>query len=333
MNQPVSQDNPTSWTWAEQISTYRFWGLLLFYLLSAMSTAMLTGFLPLVLENEREKAGLLIAVIAVSSLPGLYLAWAAVRWKTVPVLLFAAVLHVIGELLLTTPHATSITPLHWAGAALFGIGSGIIILVVPSVIAGGRGGAAAFTVAFGILLTVARLGEAYAPILMGRAWENSGPLVFRGVTNTFTIASLIFLLPVKHALFNSTPPKRGKSLPPTEQAPIVVALLALVPFYWLHWLYRSHGEIKSLTASRAILSPLASVLISLFAPIFIYPIIMTSLIDALNQSAADAGKPRYRRPWAIFLWSLFFPPAAMAFIQSSMNRVMGESTVQNQAAG
>ena len=40
------------WTWAEQISTYRFWGLVLCYLLSLIGSTLLSTFLPIFLRNQ-----------------------------------------------------------------------------------------------------------------------------------------------------------------------------------------------------------------------------------------------------------------------------------------
>ena len=104
--------------------------------------------------------------------------------------------------------------------------------------------------------------------------------------------------------------------------------ISSIPIYGLYWLYRAHGEITSMAPSRTILSPRASVIMSSFVPLFSFPVMMTTLNDALNKHAAKLGKPAYRASWVVCLWSFVFFPVSMAFVQSTMNSVMSEINQQ-----
>ena len=140
---------------------------------------------------------------------------------------------------------------------------------------------------------------------------------------TYMVLGILFLLPVNKSLFHEAPPQRGYSLTPTQREPLTVAISCIIPFYWLYWLYRAHGEITWLAPSRNILSPRASVLAGIFVPFF-SPVIITSLIEALNKRASELGKPSYRQAWVIFLWSFIFFPVALGLMQTAMNKAMTE---------
>jgi len=332
MHNEHATDTPRAWTWAEQISTYRFWGLVLCYLLSLIGSTLLSTFLPIFLRDQIDltigtETGLLAVLMGVGGLFGLYLAWTATRWQPVPLLIVAAGLQLLGGLLLTRPSLASAPLLRWAGAWLLGLGSGTITLTVPAVIVGGRGGAETFVLAFGVTVVLSRVGQMAAPYLMAELWDRFGASAL-GTTVALCLAlALLSLLPVQRPLFSVPPPPRGAGLPPTRRSPGAVILACLIPFYWLYWLYRAHGEIASLapTSARAILAPRAAVLSSLFVPLFT-PLITTKLNDALNQHAVQTGQPPYRTSRAVFLSSLLFYPLAMAWVQSAMNQTVSART-------
>jgi hypothetical protein len=323
----VGQGKP-AWTWADQVSTYRFWGLLVFFFWSAVSLGILTTFLGV---SWRETLGLpmgqssiALAVLAVASLLGLCLAWAAVRTRTKAMLIAAGLMQLAGTLLMTIPEPAVAIELRFAGAFLAGTGAGMIALAVPSVLAAGRGGAEAFVIAFGTIYLLSRIAEVAFQSVMGQLVSAAGFGVLTGLLAAWLVIGLIFLLPVKASLFQGAPGPRGRALEPARRNPWVVGLLCFVPFYWLYWLYRAHGEVASLAPSRAILTPRAAVLAGLLtAPLF--PVSLASLADALNAGAAARGLPALRRPWVVVFWSLLFYPVAYGLLQSSMNRAMGDA--------
>ena len=269
------------------------------------------------------ETGALLAVLGIGGLFGFYLAWAIARHRTKRLLILAGCIQLFGGLLMTIPGLAAIPALRFVGAFLVGLGAGTITLGVPSILAGGRGGAEAFVLAFGVAFTFSRIGQMTAPAIVGGLLNTYGFTALATTVAAWLVLGLLFLLPVKSSLFQGALGQRGYSLTPTHREPLIVALLCLVPFYWLYWLYRAHGEVTSLAPSRSILSPRASVLASLLAPL-LYPVIVTSLADALNKGAVGLGRPVYRRPWVTFLWAVLFLPAATALVQSDMNGAMRE---------
>jgi hypothetical protein len=323
----VGQERP-AWTWADQVSTYRFWGLLIFFYGSAVSLSILTSFLGLLLNQALDlpvaQTGVTLAVLAAGGLFGFYLAWATVRSRAKALLIAAGLIQLAGTLLLTIPALAAAPALRFVGAFLVGLGAGTIALAVPSVLAAGRGGAEAFVLAFGTIFLMSRIGALVAPTSVGQMVDISGFSALAVMLAVWLVIGLIFLLPVKAVLFEGAPGPRGHALAPAHRSPWAVALLCLVPFYWLYWLYRAHGEVATLAPSRAILSPRAAVLAGLFvAPLF--PVIPASLADALNKGAAEQGRPALRRPWVVVVWSLLCYPVAFGLLQASMNRAQSDS--------
>jgi len=313
MNGNPSEKSRVSWTWADQLSTYRFWGLLLFYTLSITGANFVFVGLPLILN--RQHTTLIFTTSTLAGLCGFFLAWASTQWRTVSVLAIACVLALLGTLLFVVPVLASSSALLLLGAVSFGIGTSAVALGVPAALADGKGGAESFVVAFGIILTVSKIVQAgsTSPIV-----NRFGPsAVVLGAAGSMFLG-LLFLLPVKTSLFNKPPLPRGYPLTPTYRSPIAVALLSPLFPYALYWFYRAHGEVTSLKPSPAILSPRGSIG-AFFVPL-LFPIAMTSLIQTLNERAVEQGKSPFRSPSAVFLWSLFFYPRGMALVQSAINQ-------------
>ncbi|MBN1136655.1 MAG: hypothetical protein JXM73_08710, partial [Anaerolineae bacterium] len=105
MNDEISGHPQSSWTWADMFVTYRFWGLLLFYLFSLAASGMVLSWFPLLLRDVSPSSattlsGWLFYVAGLSGLVGFYLAWAATRHRAKVVLLVAGLLQLVGGLLL-----------------------------------------------------------------------------------------------------------------------------------------------------------------------------------------------------------------------------------------
>jgi MFS family permease len=334
MNPGISGDTRPSWTWADQLSTYRFWGLLIFYVLSVFVVNYLLNILQLIVfdrigASEAQK-GLLIGVRAIGSLFGFYLAWAATRWRAVPLLIIFGLLELAGVAMIFLPGTT--IAINLVGSAVLGMGVGALTLTVPALIAGGRGGAEMFLVSFGIVSAMSTLGgTALAGALAGMLLPLKSDVHALILVGIPIVIGVLFLLPVKRELFNEPPPPRGYALTPTHRNPVAVGLLCLVPFYWLYWFYRAHGEVASLAPSRGLLSPRGAVLGAIFVPL-LYLVTMTTLIEALNKGAAQQGKPPLRSPWVVFLWGFLLLPVGTALIQSAVNQRMASADLGAMAA-
>ncbi len=70
-----SDQEKVSWTWADQISTYRFWGILIFYFLSGLGMGIFNIIYPVKFVTDTNQYSVFIAVMTVSALLSLYPAW------------------------------------------------------------------------------------------------------------------------------------------------------------------------------------------------------------------------------------------------------------------
>lgn len=311
------------WTWADQVSSWRFWGLLLAYvLLVPLADGALFQSFPF----WRENAGLgpaeystMLTTRHVASAFGLCLAWVAVRWRPGVALVLLALLKVLGLALLFFVSLGSFGT-RIAGSVLIGLATGAIVLAVPALIAGGRRGAEAFVVSFGfvsVIGVIVGLLASYAVSASVRAW---GPWWVAYIAAIAVILGTVVASTLGSALFAGPPPARGRSLAPVARGPVAAALLSLVPFYGLYWFYRAHGEVAAVAPSRGLLSPRAAVWGSIFVP-FLALVAMASLVDALNAKCQALGRPRVRSPVAVFLCTLFVAPVAVGLVQAGLNAV------------
>jgi hypothetical protein len=317
---------PPAWTWADQVSSWRFWGLLLAYVLLVPLTdaALLQSF-----AFWREIAalggaeyGTMLSTRHVASAFGLCLAWVAVRWRPGVSLVLLAALKVCGLALLFFVNLGSFET-RFTGSVLVGLSTGALALAVPALIAGGRRGAEAFVVSFGIVSVFGVIVGLIASVAVGASVHAWGPWWVAYIASIAAIVGTLVASTVGSALFAGPPPERGYTLTPVARGPVATALLCLVPLYVLYWLYRSHGEVAAVAPSRGLLSPRAAMLGAIIVP-FLGLFAIASLADALNARCRDLGRPRSRSPVTVFLWALFFAPVAVALVQSGINRLLTE---------
>lgn len=323
MSATAMSDAQTSWTWADQLSTYRFWGVLAFYVCSTAAVGLAATWLHIFLSRDlglsHRDAGLTWAIISLAGFYGFYLAMAGVWWKTLHMLFAAGALQLAGAVLLTVPSLAGYAAIRIVGAIFFGIGAGTALLGVPTILASGLGGAHTFVASFGVVLALSRAVAMWFPYLTGALFDRFGSFALAGITVGSIVVGLLFLIPVKPSLFDEPPPPRGRSLRPTRRNPVAVAFLSgLVPFYALYWLYRAHGEVASLAPSPALLSPWGGVAAGFVAPLMLMT--NATLIDQLNRRASEQGMAPLRSPLAVFLWTLLFIPVGFGLVQSAINR-------------
>lgn len=325
-----------TWTWADQISSYRFWGLLLFYILSI---GVYSSLYPVIINYfynsnfgiQIYDNNLFSVVRPVGVLIGFLLAWIAIKTKRLVALYFCSVIGLVSLAVsffiidhLPVGTIINITTIVMNIIAIISIA---ILIIVPSIIAGGRRDSQMFVISFGILILYNSLSLAGFGALSAFSIQWIKEYIIYTPTQLFLllaaplVLSIILLIPVKSELFSGAPPERGRTLPPKKREPILVVLMALVfpAVYFLYWLYRMHAEIRFLNNTPKLLSPRASVWISLFVPL-IGPIIFAALNDCLNESP-EFSKEKFKRPTAhVILWSIFFYPIGMAMIQANLNR-------------
>ena len=284
----LSQDRP-AWTWADLLSTYRFWGLFLWFVLTAAGMQYhqlflffrltdVVGFTPRLAGTILSIAqgwGLLVALILV---------WVAIRTRPVLTLLITGGLAALAAFAVAAswPRGLAATV-----AMLFCLNMGfyVVTLLFPTLVAGALGGYEAFFVAFGVsFLFQYLMGGAMTPLYASLGASTSVNATTSAwpayISAGLLLLAAICLIPVKHALFTVEPPPRGRSFAPKYREVFLTALLtAIVPFYVLYWLYQAHGEAAHLRSSRALLSPRGAVWIA--AVVVTFPSILTALAVAL----------------------------------------------------
>jgi hypothetical protein len=319
----AATESDAKWLWADLVSSYSFWALVIVYVASSTSFSMFNTLIPALVQDEHltrsDVAGLFSPRIY-AGFAGLYLAWLAARWKPVPIVIAMVVLQLLAVSLLLVPSSLASPLIRIVAGVCWGLGYFTVLLAVPAILAGALGRVEGFVMAFGVALTLSRINQILLPAL--------GPsILFKYAVSTLVLGFLVapLLLAalamafVRHGLFQDPPRRPIRTLPPVSRSPLGVAFLSLVPLYPVYWFYRAHGEAASLTTSRRLLSPLAAVGLC-FVPLMA-PIMLTTLIDELNLDVARRGRDRLQSPVAVFLLGLFLVPVGLALVQGALNRV------------
>lgn len=327
----IAQDRP-AWTWADLLSTYRFWGLFLWMVLTETGMQLYYRFEYLDLNHiyrlSYSQIGPLMETLRVLAvLCAFFLAWAAVRTSPIRVLLItsSAMACAAGAYLA-----------HWPGRIdaavvmlfLVQLGFWVGALVFPAIIARALGGYEAFLVAFGLTFVlqdalgagVSALSDAFFSNLESDLQRTSYAIACTGLL----LLAVIALIPIKRVLFTVEPPLRSHPIEPKVRDPILTVVLSVfVPFYFIYWLYRAHGEAAGLRSSRALLTPAGAVWVGLIPimNIIMLPVMLTTLADHLNLRAGELGLTRLLRPWATLLLGIFLPFVAVGLLQWALNRL------------
>jgi hypothetical protein len=321
-----NESNEISWTWADQISTYRFWGILLFFLFMLIPNGILGytfSIFSVQYHLSSSEIGTLMAIKNFAGFGGFFLAWFMVRLRNHFMLFVYAAILIIGLTVILLFH--SFGPMAF-GYFLVGLCFGGISLAIPSIIAGGRGGSEPFVISFGIVSFFEISYWTFLSAMYGVVLSDvQHPNLILIIALISAVIGVILLLPVKATLFHGNPPKREFSLEPTYRDPLVVALLCLIPlfniYYILYISYRLHGEVNTLKPTQNILSPVAAVWCTLLVSI-LSPIIVSSLNRSLISKLIEDGKTAWYKNWAVILWSFLFVPVSYGLIQSNLNQLI-----------
>ncbi|RFA25570.1 hypothetical protein CAI21_18770 [Alkalilimnicola ehrlichii] len=313
------------------MSVYSFWGLLGFYLFAMAAMSM-----QFTIPADMRLAGRTSsapdtahAMLALGAIAGFLVGWLVTRHKS---LLFLAILGATQALCglaigLLDPEA--MLPLA-ASFFLLGLASAAILLAVPAIFAGGRGGAETFAILFGLAIF---LNQSVATTITSVLWDTIA--IGRGLNPAasalaYSLAilaalGLLFLLPVNPSLFNGAPPERRIALKPKHRHPVAVAFLCLIPFYGFYWLYRAHGEAIEAVDPAQIPAPWAAVLAALLLPI-VTPILLVKLFEARNEARQAHDQPPVVDMWVMYILAILLFPVAAAVVQATIN-----STIRAQA--
>lgn len=315
-----------SWTWADLVSTYRFWGLAAFFVFSGLASTSPIYAISILRDRyglSVNDVGAFLSMRTASLVPAFFVAWAAIRTNPKRVLLTLAGIQVLAAAMVAFGWSHNMAALMFEFGFIY-LADAVVQFIFPAVIASAMGGGEVFFAAFGVLLLVRQFQYAIIPLLHQAVAPSLGHV---DLMTASSVLGLICLAPVKQTLFSVPPPPRGRSLEPIYRGPVAAGILsAFVPFYFLYWSFRAHGEAAHLEPSRSLLSPRAGIWIWFGVP---GPIILAALADHLNRRAA-AWDIRACRTWKIIIWGVFLLPVAIGLLQGLLNRLSAYQ--QSQAA-
>ncbi|MDC7223997.1 MAG: hypothetical protein PQJ60_09670 [Spirochaetales bacterium] len=326
------ENSRTSWSWADQISTYRFWGILLFALFLSFSHTIIT-YLSILLRDSYDfdmaSVSLAQGLGGGVKFLGLWSGWFLIKRRDLLLFYIYAACSALAFFLFflfPTPFFLILSSL------LSGFVLGGIALAVPALISGGRGGREMFLVSFGLISLVQQLTWSSAAWMSARLFHlpYGESKIFFLLSFFFVLAGIVCLIPVNKDLFQGAPPERSRELPPQNRDPLALALMGLIPLYNLyhipHVAYRLHGEVSHFKKTGKILSPRAAVWCTLLLPL-IAPMILCSLNSVLISLLEEKGRERFHKNGPIIFWSFLFIPAGYALIQSNLNLLLREEAL------
>lgn len=314
----------SKWTWADQLSSTKFWGVFFFFALITIPNVILTfGFhiFGSDYDIDMHSQTLIMSIRTFSSLGGLWLAWLMIKAKNNTFLYVLSGLLIVGLVyMLVSPTVISISIAFFFLGLIFGV----ISLWVPSVIAGGRGGSEMFVVSFGIITFFQSLLWSSTTAIVGYLMKDFGTEFLIIVCIGFVAIGLLILVILGVNQFENTAPQARKSIyEPIYRDPATVVLLCLIPFYNVYYIlnlsYRLHNEVYSLRPTNGILTPKAAVLIGLFVGA-LSPMVVASLNTNVIKKMKEEGNSRFYKNWIVILFAFLFVPISFALIQANINK-------------
>ena len=324
-----------SWTWADQISTYRYWAVAVFGALSALGMRAF-GIAAVALSNElgmsRDLVALGNALLTLGLLLGFYVAWIGVAQMPLAVMRAAGAAQLVAMVLLSPPALRALSQmLSWEGGLVIGLGAvhvlwgmavGTVVVIVPAVLAQGSGGAPMLVVGYGLVVV---LQQAIPSWLYALDPMDLPVSVWHWIYTGMVLVGLLLLIWVKPVLFAEPPPVRGEPLAPSPRSPVITGLLcALVPCYIVYWFYRAHGEVWQIAPSPELMSPRGAAVASLLVWGPLWTVMTASMMRQLNRKAIEVERSPYRSHVSVFVWTLLLFPVGVALVQDAINRSIGE---------
>jgi len=134
------------------------------------------------------------------------------------------------------------------------------------------------------------------------------------------VFAVLAAIKLKYGMFFSPPDDTIEAKPSKAREPIEVSFLSLiVPFYFLYWLFKQPGELKTLAPDMHQPSRLGALCLGLFAPL-ILPIWFHEVRKGLGSALKNRSAKR------IAVVSFFMPAIAAGMAQSDYNRLVNEGS-------
>lgn len=359
MHVPTPPSRP--WTWADQVSTYRFWGLVGAWMcvtfgMSAMRTELLGN-----VRLSMSYADLAVSMAVAQPLgmvAGVVLGLLLVRGHAVRWLLLSVVL--LGLLLPGWMAYVQEAPTR--GSMVWALGSAQLLayswlLAIPAVLAGGRSGTVTLACTLAVAWLLKGAVDLAAPAAVMYLASQAPMLPFLAGSVMAAALAVALLLPLLGAsgqtLFSAEPPVRHRPLVPRARHPLVVAaavagiwVAALIyggcawlqmiegvepvapGWYWLAHACLAVGLVAlvcwnyRIHGELALLAPSPELLTPRAAAWASVLMPLAGLLLPLQLAqVVNQAQPGRLSIGWLVCWSLLLPPVALALVQRAVNQM------------
>ncbi|RKS84634.1 hypothetical protein DES39_1844 [Orbus hercynius] len=313
----------TRWTWADLVSSYQFWGLILFSFFIATSSGYTLHYLMMytkmsLFQYSNGDLGLAINLSSLGLIFAIILGWIASRLQSY-FCLYLYALFIIITLIIIYFYVENLIILAVASFIINALATAISLLVAAS-IAKAVDKMEFFVLAFGLISLMGYLNNFFSAIfwqgIMDKWMNIHYGIIF---VIAFIIVSILLLIPVKKSLFSEAPPiRRFSNMVEKDQhdSIAVFLLLVFIPFYFIYWCVRAHRDIRHYSQSARLLTPTAAGWCALLVP-FAIPIMLVNLSDTIDEFFSQSQKSK----WRFILLSVFLLPLAILVVQNRLNHL------------
>lgn len=311
-------ESSLKWTWANLISSYRFWGLFIFFIFTTSGTYYIKHYLPIYYITELSlNISIIQSLNYIPILAGLV---------AIPVALIAYLvnkywsLFIFGLLLIfaiTLSNCHNYSMLFFA-SFLYQCMSYALFLVLFASIAKVINSVPEFVAVYSIFIFWNYLQNMIDPVVFSSIMYGFSNKLFHIDSLTFINNLFIFFIILGYIFLAFVNPKlfdESTNNPPSAFSVTITFIITCMPFLSLFWYARVHNLIRSYSHSPKLLTPTGAVLCVLFVP-FSSLFILTILYDVTNEITENKTKTG----WGFILLSIFFPPAAAAILQTRLNK-------------
>jgi len=326
------KDQHSGWLWQDLVSSYRFWGLVLisFFIGFVQNANLFLGTtLPQDFVDEFGRGIYTFISYSPPLIAGLITLYCAKNRITLALIGFSLIYLVSLSLARFGFIKTPVSFMMMDGFR--DIGYYGIILTILSALVTARLPLKSFFIAFFIIWFWSYVGN-----ILGFAYDNielsyspiddkkTPPVSFVFLQSVVPIlpAALAILaaIKLKPEMFIVPPDVKVEAKAATARTPFGVFVAALiVPFYFLYWLFKQPGELKTIAPNMHLPSPSGMLCLGLFAPL-ILPIWFHGVRKGLGFARKDRSARR------ITVGGFFLLAIAAGMAQSDYNRIVNDNS-------
>lgn len=323
---------PSGWLWQDLVSSYEFWGLVLvslFISLAYSANFLLGSGLAQGFIDEFGQGLYTWIAFAPAFIAGL-LTLCFLKGRIKASLIGFSLLFLISQSLVNFRFMTD--PVSFVAAKAFrDVGYYGVILTILTALMTAKLPLKSFFIAFFIIQFWSYIGDtlgfsyfnidlSYTPIDDKRT-PPASYVFFQFILPLFPgVFAILAAIKLKPKMFFGPPEVTVEAKAAKAREPIEVSFLALiVPFYFLYWLFKQPGELKTLAPDMHQPSSRGALCLGLFAPL-ILPIWFHDVRKGLTPALKDRSARR------IAVAGFMMPAIAAGMAQSDSNRIINDDT-------